>query len=104
MGRPGREKAGITGSMGGGAVAIKPIVVGTDGSEPSLRAVDWATREAVLRDVPLRIVSVCTIEPRINWIISPGSGCGRLCETAGKALQEAGDRAGTRPRTRPAQS
>jgi nucleotide-binding universal stress UspA family protein len=81
--------------MGGGAVAIKPIIVGTDGSEPSLRAVDWATREAVLRDVPLRIVSVCAIKPRTNWIISPGSGCGRLCETAGKALQEAGDRAGT---------
>jgi nucleotide-binding universal stress UspA family protein len=76
-------------------MAIKPIVVGTDGSERSLRAVDWATREAVLRDVPLRIVSVCAIEPRTNWVIPPGSGCGTLCETAGQALQEAGDRAGT---------
>jgi len=75
-------------------VAIKPIVVGTDGSEPSLRAVDWAAREAVLRDVPLRIVSVCAIEPRTNWVIPPGSGCGRRSETAGKALQEAEERAG----------
>jgi nucleotide-binding universal stress UspA family protein len=74
-------------------MAIKPIVVGTDGSEPSLRAVEWATREAVLRDVPLRIVSVCAIEPRTNWVIPPRSGCGSLCETAGQALQEAGDRA-----------
>ena len=76
-------------------MAIKPIVVGTDGSEPSLRAVDWATREAVLRDVPLRIVSICAIKPRINWVIPPGSGCGSLCEAAGRALQEAGDRADT---------
>lgn len=33
-----------------------PLVVGVDGSEPSLRAVDWATDEATLRGVPLRLV------------------------------------------------
>ena len=33
-----------------------PIVVGVDGSEPSLRAVDWAADEATLRGAPLRIV------------------------------------------------
>lgn len=33
-----------------------PIVVGVDGSEPSLRAVDWAADEAVLRGLPLRVV------------------------------------------------
>jgi nucleotide-binding universal stress UspA family protein len=76
-------------------MAVKPIVVGTDGSEPALRAVDWATREAVLRGVPLRIVSVCPIEPRTNWVVPPRSSCGSLCETAGRALEEAGDRADT---------
>ncbi|MFF2514576.1 universal stress protein [Streptomyces sp. NPDC058086] len=33
-----------------------PLVVGVDGSESSLRAVDWATDEAALRGVPLRLV------------------------------------------------
>ncbi len=44
-------------------MASKPIVAGTDGSEESLRAVDWAAREAVLRGAPLRIVSAATLLP-----------------------------------------
>lgn len=39
-----------------------PLVVGVDGSEPSLRAVDWASDEAVLRGVPLRVVYACLWE------------------------------------------
>ncbi|WP_327319533.1 universal stress protein [Streptomyces sp. NBC_01235] len=35
---------------------VLPIVVGVDGSEPSLRAVDWAADEAALRGTPLRLV------------------------------------------------
>ncbi|MEV7150253.1 MULTISPECIES: universal stress protein [unclassified Streptomyces] len=35
---------------------VLPIVVGVDGSEPSLRAVGWAADEAVLRGLPLRLV------------------------------------------------
>ncbi|MET9390956.1 universal stress protein [Streptomyces sp. NPDC006624] len=37
-----------------------PLVVGVDGFEPSLRAVDWAADEAALREVPLRVVYACT--------------------------------------------
>ncbi|MYW16534.1 universal stress protein, partial [Streptomyces sp. SID2955] len=33
-----------------------PIVVGVDGSEPSLRAVEWAADEAALRGASLRLV------------------------------------------------
>lgn len=47
-------------------MAAKPIVAGTDGSEESLRAVDWAAREAVLRGLPLRIVSAAALLPRMN--------------------------------------
>jgi nucleotide-binding universal stress UspA family protein len=46
-------------------MASKPIVAGTDGSEESLRAVDWAAREAALRGAPLRIVSAATLLPRM---------------------------------------
>ncbi|MGW6316488.1 MULTISPECIES: universal stress protein [unclassified Streptomyces] len=34
----------------------KPLVVGVDGSDPSLRALDWAVDEAAARGVPLRVV------------------------------------------------
>ncbi|MFI7413401.1 universal stress protein [Streptomyces sp. NPDC049627] len=39
-----------------------PLVVGVDGSEPSLRATDWASDEAALRGVPLRVVYACLWE------------------------------------------
>ena len=42
-----------------------PIVAATDGSEESLRAVEWAAREAELRGLPLRIVSAAALPPRM---------------------------------------
>ena len=46
-------------------MAAKPIVASTDGSEESLRAVEWAAREALLHKAPLRIVSVAELLPRM---------------------------------------
>jgi nucleotide-binding universal stress UspA family protein len=46
-------------------MSAKPMVAATDGSEESLRAVDWAAREAVLRGAPLRIVSAAATLPRM---------------------------------------
>ncbi len=46
-------------------MAGKPIVVGTDGSKEAQRAVEWAAREAVLRNAPLRIVSAPELLPRM---------------------------------------
>jgi nucleotide-binding universal stress UspA family protein len=46
-------------------MAAKPVVAGTDGSEESLRAVDWAAREAAFRGLPLRIVSAAALLPRM---------------------------------------
>jgi nucleotide-binding universal stress UspA family protein len=42
------------------------VVVGTDGSDQSFRAVEWAASEAVLRGATLRIVSVPMLLPRMS--------------------------------------
>jgi nucleotide-binding universal stress UspA family protein len=42
-------------------MTARPVVAATDGSEESLRAVEWAAREAVLHGVPLRIVSAASL-------------------------------------------
>ncbi len=46
-------------------MTAKPVIAGTDGSAESLRAVDWAVREAVLRGLPLRIVAAAAMPPRM---------------------------------------
>ena len=44
-----------------------PVAVGTDGSEESMRAVEWAAREAALRGTGLRIVAVPMLPPLTSW-------------------------------------
>ncbi len=46
-------------------MSAMPIVAATDGSEESLRAIDWAAGEALLRGAPLRIVSAAALLPRM---------------------------------------
>jgi nucleotide-binding universal stress UspA family protein len=40
----------------GGVTVEKPLIVGVDGSDPSLAALDWAVDEAVARRLPLLVV------------------------------------------------
>lgn len=47
-------------------MATMPVVVGVDGSEESMRAVEWAAMEAVRHKVPLRIVSAPAMPPRMR--------------------------------------
>jgi nucleotide-binding universal stress UspA family protein len=80
-------------------MAEKPIVAATDGSEESLRAVDWAAREAVLRGSPLRIVSAAALLPRVadSEAKSPASEYPTVSDVISKdsdvALTAAADRA-----------
>ncbi|QNP68290.1 universal stress protein [Streptomyces roseirectus] len=59
----------------------EPVVVGVDGSEASLRAVDWAADEAALRGAPLRLVhaSLWNDHQEDGW----GYDC-RLLESAAR--------------------
>ncbi len=43
----------------------RAIIAATDGSAAALQAVEWAAREAALRQAALRIVSVAALPPRM---------------------------------------
>jgi nucleotide-binding universal stress UspA family protein len=76
---------------------VNLVVAGTDGSDYSLRAVEWAAREAALRGAALRIVSVPTLPPRMFWQQKAHGGPDTVAdvirESAERALAEASARA-----------
>jgi nucleotide-binding universal stress UspA family protein len=77
-------------------MAARPVVVGIDGSEQSLRAVDWAAREAALHGAPLRIVSGAVSSPRvgsIHGLPGPDTVPGTLLRERESALTAAAERA-----------
>jgi nucleotide-binding universal stress UspA family protein len=80
-------------------MAMKPdvVVVGTDGSGQSLQAVEWAAREAVMRDAALRIVSVPVLPRAMSWRRAPEGTpetvAGLIVRSAGDALALAAERA-----------
>ena len=51
-------------------MALRPVVAGVDGSEESLRAVEWAALEARRHRAPLRIVSQSEDSLRTNLGLS----------------------------------
>jgi nucleotide-binding universal stress UspA family protein len=66
-------------------MTASPVIVGTDGSEESLLAVEWAGREAALHHLPLLVVSALAPLP---WI-SPGSFGDEVTDVARKRMQRA---------------
>jgi nucleotide-binding universal stress UspA family protein len=76
-------------------MATMPVVVGVDGSEESLRAVEWAAMEAVRHGVPLRIVSVPAMPPRMRvYETAPPTVADALRGASCRALAEAITRSG----------
>jgi nucleotide-binding universal stress UspA family protein len=77
-------------------MATMPIIVGTDGSAQSLRAVEWAAREAVLRDTALRIVAVPALPPLMSRHQPEGTPdpvADAVIQTYERALATAAERA-----------
>lgn len=68
------------------------IVVGIDGSAHAQRALDWAVREAALRDVPLSVIAVwrTAVSYWGNPVIYPQDRA--LAEQARKNAEEAVDK------------
>jgi nucleotide-binding universal stress UspA family protein len=71
-----------------------PVVAGVDGSEESLRALEWAAREASRHGAPLRIVSAPAMPPRMYAYDTAPQGVARVLGSAPRrALGEAITRA-----------
>jgi len=71
-------------------MATKPVTVGVDGSEESLRAVEWAALEARRHGTSLRIVSAPAELPRLRaYQASPGEIGAALRGIAARSLDVA---------------
>ena len=75
-------------------MATKPVIAGTDGSQESMRAVEWAAREATLRGASLRIVAVPVMPPRMRPDpATPETVAGLVMRSISRALAAAAQRA-----------
>ena len=75
-------------------MATKPVIVGTDGSQESLRAAEWAAREAALRGAPLRIVAIPVLPPRMTPNpATPDTVAGLIEHSVNRALAAAAQQA-----------
>lgn len=75
-------------------MATKPVIAGTDGSRESLRAVEWAAREAALRGTSLRIVAIPALPPRMTATpATPGTVADVIERSMSQALAAAAQQA-----------
>jgi nucleotide-binding universal stress UspA family protein len=71
-----------------------PIVVGIDGSEPSLHAVRWAARQAELTGFPLEVIMTWEWPASYGWPLplpaeyDPASDAKKLVDDAMAAIRE----------------
>ena len=71
-------------------MATKPVIVGVDGSEESLLAVEWAALEARRHSSPLRIVSAPDVVPRMHaYHASPAEIAAALRGVSARAVDVA---------------
>ena len=70
-------------------MATRPILMGVDGSEESLRAVEWAARQAERHRSPLRIVSAPALPPRMRAQVDPVTVANALRGMSAQALAAA---------------
>ena len=83
-------------------MAMMPIVAAVDGSEESLRAVEWAARETARREAELRIVSVPVTwsyagpRGKFSQVIAPEIVAEAERKDAERALADAAKRAARR--------
>ena len=70
-------------------MATRPVVVGVDGSEESLRAVEWAAMQAKRHGSPLRLVSAPAMPPRMRAEVDPVTVANALRGMAAQALAAA---------------
>ncbi|MGP7998627.1 MAG: universal stress protein [Streptosporangiaceae bacterium] len=83
-------------------MAAKPVVAGVDGSPESVRAVEWAAREAVLRGTTLRLVAVASMPPRMRPNpATPDTVAGHIEQATNQALAAAASEASNDARDLP---
>ena len=70
-------------------MATRPVLVGVDGSEESMRAVEWAARQAERHCSPLRIVSAPAVLPRVRTQVDPLTVANALRGMSAQALAAA---------------
>jgi nucleotide-binding universal stress UspA family protein len=70
-------------------MASNVVVAGTDGSHPSLQAVEWAAREAALRGASLRIVAVPVLPRRMSWQRAPHGTPDAVADTIRRSYEQA---------------
>src|SRR5215471_17651374 len=82
------NRPGVAGEEGG-PMATRPVLVGVDGSEESLRAVEWAAMQAKRHGSPLRIVSAPAMPPRMRAEVDPVTVANALRGMAAQSLAAA---------------